>query len=114
MFPIITNILVGFFSIIYIISLYKPKNIYIELFKSKYYIYSSILFILILLGFYIIKTSPNPAYFRVFVAFEIILILLFVINYEQKNNVSYQSCVGILLGCIGIILISLDNNENKK
>jgi hypothetical protein len=75
-FPIITNIIVGILSILYIISFNKINYISSEISKSKYYIYSIILFFVILLGYYIIKSCPNPAYFRVFVALEIIFILL--------------------------------------
>lgn len=80
-----------------------------EIIKPKYYVYSVILFIVILLGYYIIKTCPNPTYFRTFVALEIIFILLFALYYEKNAKISYQSILGIMLGCIGIILISIDS-----
>ena len=66
------------------------------------------------LGYYIIKSCPNPAYFRVFVALEIIFILLFVIYYEKNIKLSYRSIFGIMLGCISIILISLDTVGETK
>ena len=113
-FPIITNIIVGILSILYIISFNKINYISSEISKSKYYIYSIILFFVILLGYYIIKSCPNPAYFRVFVALEIIFILLFVIYYEKNIKLSYRSIFGIMLGCISIILISLDTADETK
>ena len=106
-FPIITNIIVGILSILYIISFNKIS-------KTKYYFYSITLFFVILLGYYIIKTCPNPAYFRVFVALEIIFILLFVLYYEKNIKLSYRSIFGIMLGCISIILISLDTHDDKE
>jgi hypothetical protein len=112
-FPIITNIIVGILSILYIISFNKINYVSSEISKSKYYIYSITLFFVILLGYYIIKTCPNPAYFRVFVALEIIFILLFVIYYEKNVKLSYQNIIGIMLGCTSIILISLENVEEK-
>ena len=108
-FPIIANIIVGILSMLYILSFYKYYYLKTEIIKPKYYIYSLILFIVILLGYYIIKTCPNPAYFRVFVALEIIFMLLFAIYYEKNVKISYQSILGIMLGCMAIILISLDN-----
>jgi hypothetical protein len=113
-FPIITNIIVGILSILYIISFNKINYISSEISKSKYYIYSITLFFVILLGYYIIKSCPNPAYFRVFVALEIIFILLFVIYYEKNIKLSYRSIFGIMLGCISIILISLDTADETK
>jgi len=101
-FPIIANVIVIF-------SFYKFYYLKTEIVKPKYYIYSFILFLVILLGYYIIKTCPNPAYFRVFVALEIIFILLFAIYYEKNVKISYQSILGIMLGCMAIILISIDN-----
>jgi drug/metabolite transporter (DMT)-like permease len=108
-FPIIANIIVGILSMLYILSFYKYYYLKTEIIKPKYYIYSLILFIVILLGYYIIKTCPNPAYFRVFVSLEIIFMLLFAIYYEKNVKISYQSILGIMLGCMAIILISLDN-----
>lgn len=113
-FPIITNIIVGILSILYILSFNKINYISGEISKPKYYIYSIVLFFVILLGYYIIKTCPNPAYFRVFVALEIIFILLFVIYYEKNIKLSYQSIIGIMLGCISVILISMDTIDEKK
>ncbi len=107
-FPIIVNVIVGILSVLYILSFYKYYYLKTEIIKPKYYIYSFILFIVILLGYYIIKTCPNPAYFRVFAAVEIIFILLFTIYYEKNVKISYQSILGIMLGCMAIILISLD------
>jgi succinate-acetate transporter protein len=107
---------VGILSILYILSFSKINYISGEISKPKYYIYSIVLFFVILLGYYIIKTCPNPAYFRIFVALEIIFILLFVIYYEKNIKLSYRSIIGIMLGCISIILISIDtvNEKSKK
>lgn len=113
-FPIITNIIVGILSILCILSFNKINYISGEISKPKYYIYSIALFFVILLGYYIIKTCPNPAYFRVFVALEIIFILLFVIYYEKNIKLSYRSIIGIMLGCISIILISIDTVDEPK
>jgi drug/metabolite transporter (DMT)-like permease len=112
-FPIIANIIVGILSVLYILSFYKYYYLMGEIIKPKYYLYSFMLFLVILLGYYIIKTCPNPAYFRTFVALEIIFMLLFALYYEKNVKISYQSIFGIMLGCIGIVLISLDNNIAK-
>ena len=61
-----------------------------------------------------VKTCPNPAYFRLFVSLEIIFILLFVIYYEKNIKLSYRSIIGIMLGCISIILISIDTVDESK
>ena len=75
LFPIIINILVGLISLIYFIYFYiNDKNIVDIISNPKYYIYSTLLFFVSLLGYYIIKISPNPAYFRTFAVFEIILL----------------------------------------
>jgi len=74
-FPIIVNIIIGFLCIIYFILFYKKYTS--ELYKPKYYIYAVVVFILILLGFYLIKITPNPAYYRAFVSLEIMIILIY-------------------------------------
>jgi hypothetical protein len=110
LFPIIINILVGLISLIYFIYFYiNDKNIVDIISNPKYYIYSTLLFFVSLLGYYIIKISPNPAYFRTFAVFEIILLLLFTIYYNKYFNINYQGVLGILFGCISILLITLDN-----
>ena len=110
LFPIIINILVGLISLIYFIYFYiNDKNIVDIISNPKYYIYSILLFFVSLLGYYIIKISPNPAYFRTFAVFEIILLLLFTIYYNKYFNINYQGVLGILFGCISILLITLDN-----
>ena len=110
LFPIIINILVGLISLIYFMYFYiNDKNIVDIISNPKYYIYSTLLFFVSLLGYYIIKISPNPAYFRTFAVFEIILLLLFTIYYNKYFNINYQGVLGILFGCISILLITLDN-----
>ena len=109
-FPIIINIIVGVFSLLYFV-MYYNEHFANEFVKPKYYIFSFIVLIITLLGFYIIKVCPNPAYFRVFVSMQII-ILLFATMYINKNyNISMQTMIGILCGCAAIILISLDENN---
>ena len=111
-FPIIINIIVGVFSIIFFVYYYK-KYFTVEFVKPKYYIYSLVVLFITLLGYYIIKVCPNPAYFRIFVSLQIIIMLLFVIYYKKYYNISLQTMIGILCGCVSITLISLDENNNK-
>jgi hypothetical protein len=106
-FPIIINIIVGIFSLIYFILYYK-ETFTNEFVKPKYYIFSFIGLVITLLGFYIIKVCPNPAYFRVFVSLQIILLLLATMYINKNYNISIQKMIGILCGCAAIILISLD------
>jgi hypothetical protein len=109
-FPVIINIIVGLISLIYFLCFYSnDKNIIEIISKPKYYIYSLILFFVSLLGYYIIKISPNPAYYRTFAVLEIILLLLFTIYYNKYFNINYQGVLGILFGCISILLITIDN-----
>ena len=109
-FPIIINIIVGLLSIIYFVLYYKEhfKN---EFIKPKYYIYALAVLIITILGYYIIKICPNPAYFRVFVSLEIILLLLFTIYFKNDFKISMQTIIGLICGCASIILISLDENN---
>jgi drug/metabolite transporter (DMT)-like permease len=109
-FPIIINIIVGIFSLIYFILYYK-ETFTNEFVKPKYYIFSFIGLVITLLGFYIIKVCPNPAYFRVFVSLQIILLLLATMYINKNYNISIQKMIGILCGCAAIILISLDENN---
>jgi hypothetical protein len=109
-FPVIINIIVGLISLIYFLCFYSnDKNIIEIISKPKYYIYSLILFFVSLMGYYIIKISPNPAYYRTFAVLEIILLLLFTIYYNKYFNINYQGVLGILFGCISILLITIDN-----
>ena len=107
-FPIIINIIVGLLSIVYFILYYK-EHFTNEFIKPKYYIYALAVLIITILGYYIIKICPNPAYFRVFVSLEIILLLLFTIYYNKYFNINFQGVLGIIFGCISIMLITLDN-----
>jgi len=110
LFPIMINIIMGFISLIYFLYFYSnDKNITNMIGKPKYYIYSIILFIVSLIGFYIIKISPNLAYYRTFAVYEIILLLLVTLYYSKHFNINYQGILGIILGCISIILITVDN-----
>ena len=109
-FPVIINIIVGVISLIYFLYFYSnDKNIISIITKPKYYIYSLILFVISIITYYIIKISPNPAYFRTFAVFEIILLLLFTIYYNKYFNINFQGVLGIIFGCISIMLITLDN-----
>jgi hypothetical protein len=63
------------------------------------------------LGYYIIKTCPNPAYFRVFVSLQIIILFLATLYITKEYDVSIQSIMGIIFACLGILLISLDKNN---
>lgn len=109
-FPIIINIIVGLLSIVYFILYYK-EHFTIEFIKPKYYIYALAVLIITILGYYIIKICPNPAYFRVFVSLEIILLLLFTIYFKNDFKISMQTIIGLACGCVSIILISLDDNN---
>ena len=105
LFPIITSIIVGICGLIYFLIYYN--NNLIELSKPKYYIYSIIVFINILLTYYILKICPNPAYFRAFVALEIILLLFYSI-YTNQFQITNIGIIGILLIGIGVTLICYD------
>ena len=109
-FPIIINIIVGLLSLAYFILYYK-ENFTNEFVKPKYYIYALAVLIISILGYYIIKICPNPAYFRVFVSLEIILLLLFTIYFKNDFKISMQTIIGLICGCVSIILISLDENN---
>jgi len=109
-FPIIINIIVGLLSIVYFILYYK-EHFTNEFIKPKYYIYALAVLFITILGYYIIKISPNPAYFRVFVSLEIILLLLFTIYFKNDFKISMQTIIGLICGCASIILISLDENN---
>ena len=109
-FPIIINIIVGLLSLAYFILYYK-ENFTNEFVKPKYYIYALAVLIISILGYYIIKICPNPAYFRVFVSLEIILLLLFTIYFKNDFKISMQTIIGLICGCASIILISLDENN---
>ena len=103
--PIITQIIIGIICVLYFIYFYKDEFQHFA--KPKYYIYSLVTFTVILLTYYIIKICPNPAYFRAFVALEIIILLLLSIN---KFKISKFGIVGIILVSIGIVLITCFND----
>jgi hypothetical protein len=111
LFPLIINIIVGIFSITYFILYYK-EHFTNEFVKPKYYIYAFAVLFISILGYYIIKICPNPAYFRVFVTLEIILLLLFTIYLKKRFKISIQTIAGLVLGCLAIMLISLDETNN--
>tara|TARA_B100000287_G_scaffold402822_1_gene424085 strand:- start:203 stop:625 length:423 start_codon:yes stop_codon:yes gene_type:complete len=106
LFPTITTIIIGFIALIYYIINYNTNNLD-ELYKPKYYIYSIVVFFIILLSYYIIKICPNPAYFRSFVALEIMLLLIYSI-YTNQFHISNIGIIGIILIGLGIILVSCD------
>ena len=112
-FPLIINIIVGILSLIYFI-IYYNEHFTNEFIKPKYYIYGLVVLFISILGYYIIKICPNPAYFRVFVTLEIILLVLFTIYVKNNFKPSIQTLAGIILGCLAIILISLDDGNNTK
>jgi hypothetical protein len=106
-FPLIINIIVGILSFTYFVFYYK-EHFTNEFVKPKYYIYAFVVLFISILGYYIIKICPNPAYFRVFATLEIILLLLFSIYLKNNFKISIQTIVGVVMGCMAIILISLD------
>jgi len=106
-FPVITNIIMGILSIVYFIFFYR-EHFTNEFIKPKYYIYAMFLLLINILAYYIIKICPNPAYFRIFATLEIILLLLFTIYWKNSFHLSIQTILGVILGCVSIILISLD------
>jgi glucan phosphoethanolaminetransferase (alkaline phosphatase superfamily) len=106
LFPTITTIIIGFIALIYYIFNYNTNNLE-ELYKPKYYIYSIVVFGVILLSYYIIKICPNPAYFRSFVALEIMLLLIYSI-YTNQFYISNIGIIGIVLIGLGIIFVSCD------
>jgi hypothetical protein len=110
MFPLIINIIQGILSLLYFI-IYYNEHFTTAFSNSKYYIYSVIALFVNVLGYYIIKTCPNPAYFRVFVSLQIILLFLATLYITKKYEISTQSMIGIIFGCVAIILISLDKNN---
>ena len=111
-FPVIVNILVGILCVTFFLSFYTKQIS--EFYKPKYYIYSIIVFFLILLSYYIIKVCPNPAYFRAFVSLEIMIILIYTYYYNMhynKNNtihISERGIAGIILTSIGLLLLSFN------
>jgi hypothetical protein len=92
-------------------ALYYKEHFTTEFSKPEVYIYSLVVLFGNLLAFYIIKTCTNPAYFKVFVSLQIILlfiITLYISDKSEATEVSAQSMTGLVFGCLAIILISLD------
>jgi hypothetical protein len=119
MFPFIVNIIAGSISSIILLysSLYYKEDFTTEFSKPEVYIYSLAVLFGNLLAFYIIKTCTNPAYFKVFVSLQIILLFLITLYIHRDNfHISPQSMAGLLFGCLAIILISLDeaNHTDRK
>jgi drug/metabolite transporter (DMT)-like permease len=112
-FPLVINIIVGALSLAYF-TLYYKEHFTNEFVKPKYYIYALFVLFVSILAFYIIKISPNPAYFKVFTTLEIILLLIFTIYLKNNFKISIQTIAGVFLGCLAIILISLDDTNNAK
>ena len=110
MFPLIINIIQGILSLAYFIFYYN-EHFTTAFSNPKYYIYSVIALFVNVLGYYIIKTCPNPAYFRVFVSLQIIILFLATLYITKKYEISTQSMIGILCGCAAIILILLDDSN---
>ena len=111
-FPLIINIIVGALSLLYF-TLYYKEHFTNEFAKPKYYIYAFFVLFVSILAFYIIKVCPNPAYFRVFATLEIILLLIFTIYLKNNFNISTQTITGVVLGCLAIILISMDDTNGS-
>jgi hypothetical protein len=114
MFPFIVNIIAGSISLTYF-TLYYKEHFTTEFSKPEVYIYSLVVLFGNLLAFYIIKTSTNPAYFKVFVSLQIILlfiITLYISDKSEVSEVSSQSMAGLVFGCLAIILISLDKTNH--
>jgi len=110
-FPLVINIIVGALSLVYFILYYK-EHFTNEFVKPKYYIYALFVLLVSILAFYIIKVCPNPAYFRVFATLEIILLLIFTIYLKNNFTITIQTIAGVALGCLAIILISLDDSNH--
>jgi hypothetical protein len=110
MFPLIINIIQGILCLAYFIFYYK-EHFTTAFSNPNFYIYSVIALCVNVLGYYIIKTCPNPAYFRVFVSLQIIILFFATIYITKKYEVSMQSIMGIIFACLGILLISLDKKN---
>jgi len=110
MFPLIINTIVGVLSLAYFTAYYK-EHFASKFSNPKYYVYAVFGLFVHILGYYIIKTCPNPAYFRVFIALQIIILYVATLYITKDYEVSTQSMTGIICGCLAIILISLDKNN---
>jgi hypothetical protein len=112
MFPLIINTIVAGICVPYFIFNYS-EHFTSEFAKPAYYLYASVVLLTKVIGYYIIKICPNPAYFRVFISLQIILLFLITLYISGKYDVSPQSLAGLLCGCIAIILISMDKANHK-
>jgi hypothetical protein len=110
MFPIIVNIIKGSICFVYF-TFYYREHFVSEFSKPKFYIYSVVALFVHVLGYYIIKTCPNPAYFRVFITLQIIILFFATLYITEIYEVSIQSTIGLICGCIAILLISLDKHS---
>jgi hypothetical protein len=110
MFPLIINTIVGVLSLAYFTAYYK-EHFASKFSNPKYYVYAVFGLFVHILGYHIIKTCPNPAYFRVFIALQIIILYVATLYITKDYEVSAQSMTGIICGCLAIILISLDKNN---
>jgi hypothetical protein len=110
MFPLIINTIVGVLSLVYFTAYYK-EHFASKFSNPKYYVYAVFGLFVHILGYHIIKTCPNPAYFRVFIALQIIILYVATLYITKEYEVSAQSMTGIICGCLAIILISLDKNN---
>ena len=110
MFPLIINTIVGVLSLAYFTAYYK-EHFASKFSNPKYYVYAVFGLFVHILGYHIIKTCPNPAYFRVFIALQIIILYVATLYITKDYEVSTQSMTGIICGCLAIILISLDKNN---
>ena len=110
MFPLIINTIVGVLSLAYFTAYYK-EHFASKFSNPKYYVYAVVGLFVHILGYHIIKTCPNPAYFRVFIALQIIILYVATLYITKEYEVSTQSMTGIICGCLAIILIALDKNN---
>ena len=107
---IIVNIIKGSICFVYF-TFYYREHFVSEFSKPKFYIYSVVALFVHVLGYYIIKTCPNPAYFRVFITLQIIILFFATLYITEIYEVSIQSTIGLICGCIAILLISLDKHS---
>jgi len=103
-FPITVNLIASIFLLVY-----SFNYLTINDFKKLNYIYVIIVALCItithFISYKIIKTTPNPAYIRIFSAMDMILVLL--ISYLFfKEKITCPMIVGFTLITLGIIILS--------
>ena len=103
--PITVHIISGILLFIYALSYEKLNN-----FKSANYsllILSGIIVTyLVIISYKIIKTSPNPAYLRIFSSIEMIIILLLsALIFREKINA--KMIIGFTFIAIGVLILTI-------